>query len=135
MNRESAWRSPRVWLGALDLVVAALLLFGIWVALPARWWPVDLLGSGFAALLIASGFLLFTRWPLAEQFSLAVCMLWLFLGATLCTTLFLTAASIAGLYGPVGAGGAIIFAIVALMTLPYLVVLPAAQAFYHLRPR
>ena len=40
-------------MGGLDVLLAVLLLLAVWLALPARWWPVDVgataLAMGFAA--------------------------------------------------------------------------------------
>ena len=43
------------------------------------------------------------------------------------TLLAVTASHLAGLYGPVGRGGALILAVVGLLVVPYLVLLPVAQ--------
>ena len=50
-------------------------------------------------------------------------------GAATVTTLASTAGYLAGLYGPVGRGGALILGVVALLVLPYLVLLPLAQVY------
>ena len=50
------------------------------------------------------------------------------------TLLALTASWLAGIYGPVGAGGAAIMALVAALALPYLVVLPCVELVW-LAPR
>jgi hypothetical protein len=54
----------------------------------------------------------------------------LVVGLTLVTTLALTASWLAGVYGAVGSGGAIILTLVAVLLLPYLVVLPAVKLGY-----
>jgi len=55
------------------------------------------------------------------------------LGLFLVTVLAVTASWLSGVYGPVGAGGAIILTLVAVMALPYLVVLPVVELVW-LRP-
>lgn len=108
-------------------LLGLLLLFGVWVALPARYLPVDVLATGAALALLASGIGLWfgRRWglPLARVVSWGS----LALGCVAVTALVWSAATLAGLYGPVGAGGALLMAVVALLILPYLVVLPALQ--------
>ena len=44
--------------------------------------------------------------------------------------LVLTASWLAGVYGPVGRGGAMIFGLVAAMVLPYTILLPAAELLW-----
>jgi hypothetical protein len=55
------------------------------------------------------------------------------LGLFLVTVLAVTASWLSGVYGPVGAGGALILTLVAVMALPYLVVLPVVELVW-LRP-
>jgi hypothetical protein len=43
------------------------------------------------------------------------------------TVLAVTASWLSGVYGPVGAGGAVVLVLVAALALPYLVVLPVVQ--------
>jgi len=119
-------RSARV-LAVVDLVVAVLVLAAIWGALPARWWPVDVLGTLLALVLGAGGVGLWlgTRW--GTRLALAGGVTVLAAGLLLTTALAWTAAHVAGLYGPVGGGGAVLLFTIAALLLPYLVILPAAQ--------
>ena len=55
-------------------------------------------------------------------------------GALLCTALAFTSAHISGLYGPVGMGGALLLGAVALLLVPYLVLVPALQLWALLAP-
>jgi len=55
------------------------------------------------------------------------------LGLFLVSVLAVTASWLSGVYGPVGAGGAIILTLVAVLALPYLVVLPVVELVW-LRP-
>jgi hypothetical protein len=110
-----------------ELLVAALLIVGIWVALPARWWPVDVTGTLLGAALLAGGggLLLDKSWGrllsvVASWFSLAI-------GMVTVTVLAFTASYLAGLYGPVGGGGALIVGATAALVLPYLIGLPLLQ--------
>ena len=120
-------QSKRRLLIFLQGSLALLLLGGIWIALPARWRPVDIIGTGLAAAfaLGALGLGLQQRW--GRLISLAACWLTLLGGMVAVTALFLTAAHLSGLYGPVGAGGALLMVSVAALVLPYLIALPVLQ--------
>ena len=54
-------RSP-----AVQLLVGGLLLIGIWVLLPARYWPIDVLGSALALLQIGAAAGLLARCTLGR---------------------------------------------------------------------
>jgi hypothetical protein len=110
-----------------ELSVAALLIIGIWVALPARWWPVDIAGSLLAAVLLAGGGGLLLNKTWGRPLSIAASWLSLAIGMAAVTALALTASYLAGLYGQIGAGGALILGAVAALLLPYLVGLPLIQ--------
>jgi hypothetical protein len=58
----------------------------------------------------------------------------LLLGTLTATLLAAAAAQLAGSYGPVGAGGAILLVTIAVLVLPYLVVLPALQLSWLREP-
>ena len=119
--------SGRKWVAAMQLVVAALLMIGIWVALPARYAVVDVLGTGVALLYAAAaaGLLSGARW--GHSLARGASYIALGLGALTVTLLAMSAAQLSGLYGPVGSGGALLLGTVALLVLPYLVALPAVQ--------
>lgn len=114
-------------LGASNLLLALLLLGGIWVALPARWAPVDVGGTVLALLFAASGIGLFMGRTWGRKCALIVGAIGLATGLVLVTALAFTASYLSGLYGPVGGGGALLLLVMALLLLPYLVVFPAAQ--------
>jgi len=122
-------RSKRLLLIFLQFGLGLLLLGGIWIALPARWWPVDTVGSALAAAftLGSLGLLLRKRW--GRLLSLIACWLTLLGGMAAVTALCFTAAHLSGLYGPVGAGGALLMVSVAALLLPYLIALPVLQLF------
>ena len=126
--------TPRIWLVAsTHLLLAVLMLFGIWVTLPARWLPVDVIGSALAAFGLVSvvGLVLGKRWGSA----LARVTSWALLSAGCVTVsaLALTVAHLSGLYGPVGAGGGLLMGTMAALVLPYLVGIPVLQLVW-LRP-
>jgi hypothetical protein len=114
----------------LDLATATLLGIGVFVGLPARWWPIDAGAAILVALLAASGvgLLLRTAWSpgvarLAARVSLAF-------GLVLTTMLLVTASYLGGIYGAVGQGGAVIMLLVVAMVVPYLILFPAAQLLW-----
>jgi hypothetical protein len=120
-------RRAAVVFGVADLATAALVILGVFVALPARWWPVDLI-AGLLALVEAGsavGLLTGARW--APRLAAGGAVLVLGVGLALVTGLALTASWLSGVYGAVGLGGSVILALVAALALPYLVVLPATK--------
>lgn len=121
-------------MGGLDLAAGALLLFAVWVALPLRWAPVDVVGTLLGLGFVASGALLVRGHRAAARVAKGVAGVALAVGVATVVALAFTVGSLHGLYGPVGKGGAIILFVVALLLVPYLVVFPAAQ-LYFLLPR
>lgn len=119
--------SGRKWVATMQLVVASLLLLGIWVALPARYAVVDMLGTGVAALYAVAAIALLSGARWAYGLARIASYVALGLGAVTVSMLAASAAHLAGLYGPVGSGGALLLGTVALLILPYLVALPAVQ--------
>jgi hypothetical protein len=111
----------------LQVVLALLLLGGVWIALPARWWPVDATGSALAGAYAAGAAGLLLRRPWGRLLSLAAGWLALLGGMAAVTALCFSAAHLSGLYGPVGAGGALLMISVAALVFPYLIALPAWQ--------
>lgn len=121
-------------MGGLDLGVGALLLFAVWVALPLRWAPVDVIGTLLGLGFVASGALLLRGHTSAKRVAKLAAGAALAVGVVTVIALAFTVGSLHGLYGPVGKGGAIILFVAALLLVPYLVVFPAAQ-LYFLLPR
>ena len=120
-------RAKRRLLACLQASLGLLLLGGVWMALPARWWPVDIAGSLLAALFLAGAAGLLLRRRPGRLLSLVANWLALLTGMVGVSALCFTAAHLWGLYGPVGSGGALLMVSVALLVLPYLIVLPALQ--------
>jgi hypothetical protein len=110
-----------------QFVASSLLLAGIWLLLPARWAPVDVLGSALAAAGLVSALGLVTRRHWARTFALVVSWTALLLGAVTVSALCFALAHIAGLYGPIGQGGAMLLGMVAALVLPYFIGLPVLQ--------
>jgi hypothetical protein len=119
----------RVFAG-FDLASAALLGVGVFVGLPARWWPIDASTAIVSALLVASGvgLLMHTSW--SPRVARIAAMVALAFGLVLTTMLLVTASYLGGIYGAVGKGGAVIMLLVLAMVLPYLVFFPAAQLLW-----
>jgi hypothetical protein len=111
----------------LQLMTALLLFIGIWATLPTRWWPVDVAGTALGCVLAAGGvaLLVVPRW--GRRISLAAGWLTLIAGCGAVSALFMTLSHLSGLYGPIGAGGALLMGAVAALVLPYLVALPVLQ--------
>ena len=116
-----------LWVASAQSLASLLLLAGIWLALPARWAPVDVIGTvlGASGLLSAVGLLTRRRW--ARRVALAVSWAALVIGVSVVTALCLALAHIAGLYGPIGSGGAMLLGTIAALVLPYFVGLPVLQ--------
>ena len=121
-------RAPlAVVFGAANVLTAVLLFFGVFVALPARWWPVDMGAGVLVALELASGIALVRGPDWAGRVATAACVVALALGLTTVSVLAATASWLSGVYGPVGRGGGIVLVLVGALALPYVVVLPAVQ--------
>jgi hypothetical protein len=113
--------------GIANVTTAVLLAFGVFVTLPARWWPVDVGSAVLVAVQLAAGVGLLTRaaWgPLAARVAGAVALA---LGLLVVSLLAVTASWLSGVYGPVGRGGAIVLALVAALAVPYTIVLPIVE--------
>jgi hypothetical protein len=110
-----------------QLVAGVLTLAGIWIGLPARWWLVDVAGTVLALACLASAFGLLRARAWGRPLALAVSWATLVIGTATVSALCFALAHLAGAYGPVGAGGAILLGVIAALVLPYLVGLPLLQ--------
>ncbi|HKU39496.1 MAG TPA: hypothetical protein VJR89_15160 [Polyangiales bacterium] len=115
-------------------VIGVLSLGGIWLGLPARWWPVDVFGSLLGAAALSAAALVHGRAPFARRWTRGVVWAELIAGTLTVTLLCCSLAQLVGSYGPVGGGGALLMATIAALILPYLVGLPALQ-LHWLRER
>ncbi len=123
-------RRVQRFFGALDIVLAILILIGVWLGLPARWAPIDALGTFVALALTVVGLGLVNdrTWAPRAGHLLGGALFLVGLGLTgLLTT---TAGQLAGMYGPVGLGGAALLFAGSAIILPYLVIFPAAQFYF-----
>ncbi len=119
--------------GTANLLAGALLAFGVFVALPARWWPVDVPAGALVGLELASGLglLIGASWSVrAARVSSAVALV---CGLLTVTALAVSASWLAGVYGSVGQGGAVILALVGALVVPYVVLLPAVELVWLAR--
>jgi hypothetical protein len=130
MSFNTLSRRTTFVLATVDILTAALVLFGVFVALPARWWPVDGVAAVLAAAKVASGIGLFVRASWAERVARVAAALALGVGLFAASALAVTASWLSGVYGPVGRGGAIVLALTAALVLPYLVALPIAELLW-----
>jgi hypothetical protein len=113
--------------GVADVVTSAGVALGVFVGLPARWWPVDAVAAVLVALELAAGVGLLARAPWGERAARVASAAALAVGLFTVTVLAVTASWLHGVYGPVGAGGAVILALVGALAVPYVVVLPAVE--------
>jgi hypothetical protein len=117
-------------MAAADVLTASLVLFGVFVALPARWWPVDTAAAMLAAVEVAACIGLLARASWGRRVARTASAIALAVGLLAVSVLALTASWLDGIYGPVGKGGAIVLGFVATLMLPYLVVLPIVQLLW-----
>jgi hypothetical protein len=110
-----------------QVLLGALLLFAVWKLLPARWAPIDVLGTGLAVGCLAGGGSLLAGARSGLRVARVVSMVTLGLGLLTTTALCVTVGHLVGSYGPVGQGGAVLMLVIALLILPYLVLLPLLQ--------
>lgn len=120
-------RSAHTRVAVVQLLVAALLLVGIWMGLPARYVVVDAVGTGLGALYLLSALSLLGRVRFARGLALVASWVGLVLGAATVSALALSVAQLSGQYGPIGRGGALLMGTIAALILPYLVGLPVLQ--------
>ena len=118
-------KGARLGFGALNLAVAALVAWGVFRGLPTRWWVVDGGAVIVCALMAGSGVALLADHRSKELVTRVAGFGVLALGLAVFAALALTASWLYGVYGPVGKGGAALFALVALLVFPYVIVLPA----------
>lgn len=127
MAIEERDRRARIGFGVTNVIVAVAIAGCVYRLLPTRWWVVDGGAAIISALLLASGITLLRTMPIAERLTRIAAAIVLALGLALVTAMFATAGWLSGVYGQVGAGGAIVFALVTVLVLPYVVVLPVAE--------
>ncbi len=120
-------RRAAVVFGSADVVTALLVVIGVFLGLPSRWLPVDVVAIALTGLLVASGAGLLLNAPWAVRAARVTSAVALAIGLGVVTVLAITASWLSGVYGPVGRGGAVVLALVAALALPYLVVVPVVR--------
>ena len=120
----AATRRERRVFSALHIVTGAVVVVGVFMGLPVRYAPVDLLAGVLALALFVSGFGLLARTRWSQRVARAVSWVTLVIGLSVTALLTITASHVAGLYGPIGRGGALIMVLVACLVVPYLVAIP-----------
>jgi hypothetical protein len=126
----TATRRGRFLCAAGSFSSALIAVGGVFGALPARWAPVDVTTVLVAVACAASGGLWIANARIAERVARIVSAAVLVIGLLLVLVLAGTASYLSGVYGAVGKGGAMVLAFVAVLAVPYLVALPAAQLLY-----
>ena len=127
MGIEARDRRARIGFGVANVAVAVFVVAGVFRFLPTRWWVVDTGAVVVGLLLGSSGVTLLAKANVAETLTRIASGLVLAIGLALFTAIVATAGWIGGVYGQVGASGAMIFGLVAALVLPYVVVLPAVE--------
>ena len=127
-------KRARILCAAGSFTSAAVVGFGVFAGLPTRWAPVDTVAALVTIACLASGGLMVARHAQALRVARIVSAAVLAIGLGLILLLAATASYLSGIYGAVGKGGAMVLVFVALLAVPYLVALPAAQLLY-LGPR
>jgi len=122
-------RRAAIVFGVGNLLTAALIVLGVFVGLP-RFAPVDVVASGLCVLELTAAGALLSGVGWAPRVAALAAFTALALGLATVTALALTASWLAGVYGPVGRGGALILGFVAALLLPYLVVWPAVTLVF-----
>jgi hypothetical protein len=122
-------RTARILIACAQGVIGVLLACGIWLGLPARWWPVDLLGTALAVGALCAAAIVLAPKLGRRGISCVRIVIWaeLVLGTLTVTLLAASMAQLAGSYAPVGSGGALLMGAIAALVTPYLVALPALQ--------
>jgi hypothetical protein len=129
---RSPWDTPRgtawaIGFGAVDIVSAVVVYVAVFEALPTRYLPIDAAATAVILLLGVAGVGLVAKKSWATMVARVASAVTLALGLALVTTLALTVSYLAGIYGPVGRGGALILGLAAALGIPYVIALPAAQ--------
>lgn len=122
-------------LGGYFATVAGLVGVGVFRGLPVRDAVVDTVAAALCGALVVAALGLFARARWRERVARAVAWALLGVGLAAVAAVTLTASHVAGLYGPVGSGGALIFGLVAALLVPYLVVAPAVAVHWLSRRR
>jgi hypothetical protein len=120
----------RLGFGVTNVLVAGLVLLGVFRGLPARYAPVDAGAIVLALALSAAGAAMLANHRGYPRIARVASAIVLALGLALVGALAITASWLSGVYGPVGKGGALLYVFVLALVLPYVVVFPIAQLLW-----
>jgi len=119
------------WFFAVSNFVTATLVFlAVFEGLPTRWWPIDGAGGVVAAAYVVTGIVMIRPVRFSDWIVRVLCGLILAIGLGLIAILAISASHLAGIYGPIGRGSALLLLLVLALAIPYLVALPAAQLIF-----
>ena len=118
-----------------NVLFALLIVAGVFLALPVRWWPVDVLGVALAAVLAvsAAGLWLDARWRAAALRASALSQL--AIGLVVFAALALAVSYLGGAYNQVGRAALSAFVVSSVLLIPYLIVYPTLQLLWLRRAR
>jgi len=119
-------RSRRA-LAAYSFFLAISLGFVVFRVLPVRSAPVDAASGAIIVLRLGLGLGLLAGSRRIRALAIGVVSLTLVAGLVATSALAVSVSVVAGLYDSVGKGSAIVFALGALLVVPYLVVFPALE--------
>jgi len=120
-------RAWAIGFGSVDILSAVVVYVAVFEGLPSRYFPIDAAATAVIGLLAGAGVGLVTNKSWGPMVARVASAITLALGLALVTTLALTVSYLAGIYGPVGRGGALILGLAAALGIPYVIALPAAQ--------
>ncbi|MDP9034331.1 MAG: hypothetical protein M3O50_05960 [Myxococcota bacterium] len=123
-------RRAAIVFGIANLATAGLLAFGVFVGLPGRWWVVDVPAAVLVVFELASGVGLLGGQSWAAFAARVSSVAALACGLLAVSMLAVSASWLAGVYGAVGRGGAVILALVAALVVPYAVILPSVELMW-----
>ena len=121
---------PRLAFGVCDLFTALLVIVGVFLGLPARWFAVDGPAALVAVLLGAAGVGLLADRKWAKDVARVASFAVLLVAAAAIIALGSGIAYMRSIHGPLGKGGSVVFILVLALIIPYLVVLPATQLLW-----
>lgn len=116
--------AKRLLTSALLFLYAAMVLGSVFVLLPARWLPVDLPSGIAGGLALLACLSLLISPDVGQRLAKWACYVAMVYGMSFVAIASFTAADLAGRYGPVGLGGAVVLAIVAALLFAYSVGMP-----------
>ena len=127
----SSARDPiRLTFAIGNVLFALLLCAGVFLALPVRFWPVDVLGAALAVVLLVSavGLWLNARWrgPALRASALAQ----LAIGLIVFAALALAVTYLGGTYNQVGRAALSAWIVSSVLLIPYLIVYPTLQLLW-----